>query len=246
MYCYIDECGCASIAADAVVCAVAVDEKRKKIAGVNDSKKISKAQRERVYPTLTKELQFEVVRVPVRRIEEINIHWAKYEGMKQAVHNFVSRGVKIDKIIVDGKFVISDLGLDIPQEAVIKADEKIWQVGAASIIGKVCRDNYMANLAKSHEEYSYYDWESNAGYYTPTKHRDGIILHGPCDLHRRHFVYFQYCLDRHRKYVEFVEKGGSQEEFFQKYGKHDGKSDYTIWKESKNDIWKSIIPKERK
>lgn len=242
MYCYIDECGCASIAGDAVVCAVVADKNIKKIAGVNDSKQLSKVQREKLNPILIKELQFEIQHAPVKRIEEINIHWAKYEAMRQAVLNLMSRGNKIEKVIVDGKFVIPDL--DIDQEAVIKADEKIWQVGAASIIGKVYRDTYMANLATNHEKYSYYDWEHNAGYYTP-KHRMGIIMYGPCDVHRKKFSYFQYCLDRHNQYEEFVKNGNNPEDFFSRNTKNGKKSDYVVWKESK-DWWSPVLPKEVK
>ncbi len=160
--------------------------------------------------------------------------------MKQAVLSLIERGIKIEKVIVDGKFEIPDL--DIPQEAIIKADDKLWQVGAASIIGKVHRDSLMAKLT-GFEPYSHYDWENNAGYYTP-KHRMGIILHGPSDLHRRKFVYFKYCLDRHKEYKDFVKRGNDPKDFFKPQLDADGKkiSDYSLWKKSKKEIWQPVLP----
>jgi ribonuclease HII len=240
--CYIDEVGCSSIAGPVVVCAVAVSQGQKKFDdNIKDSKQLSKVQRESLAPKLKKAFDHSVVGNSVKRIEEINIHWAKYEAMRNAVVNLIARQIPISKVIVDGKFEIPDLG--IPQEAVVKADEKFWQVGVASIIAKTTRDRLMAEFAYEHLEYSYYDWENNAGYYSP-KHRMGIILHGPCDLHRKKFSYFQYCLARHNEYREFIKNGGKAEQFF-KEDKKGKKSDYVIWKESKKDIWKPILPKER-
>jgi ribonuclease HII len=234
---YVDEVGCASIAGPVLVCAVAPG-KIKKIAGVNDSKKVSKKKRESLYPLL-QNIPHVFATSPPKRIEEINIHWAKYEIMKTAVEGLISKGIEVKKVIVDGKFTIPDL--DIEQEAVIKADAKFWEVGAASILAKVKRDRMMADLAKL-DQYSHYDWENNAGYYTPN-HRLGIILHGPTDLHRKKYDYFQYCLARHRKCQEFIKNGHTEAAYFAWEAKQIGdsnKSDYTLWKEAKKKKWKQI------
>lgn len=238
--CYVDEVGCASIAGPAVVCAVVVKPGQKKVEGVKDSKQLSKTQRSLLVPKIAAAVEFELAQASVQRIAEINIHWAKYEAMKEAVLNLVERGVEIDKVIIDGKFVIPDL--DIPQEAVVKADDKFWQTGAASILAKVNRDGMMTKLSRAFDQYSHYDWENNAGYYSP-KHRLGIVLHGPCDLHRQKFVYFKYCMSRHREYQRLAEKQSAEE--FLKDRVIDGKkkTDYTLWKESKKkDIWQPILP----
>lgn len=237
---YIDECGMASIAGPGAVCAVVADPNMKKIDGVRDSKQLSKIRREGLYRVLKSRMTYSYQTVTIERIEEINLHWAKYESMGKAILDLVKQGHNIDKVVIDGKFTIPNF--DIPQEAIIKADDKIWQVGAASIIGKVTRDNYMAKLAKKYEQYSCYDWENNAGYYSP-KHRMGIILHGPCDLHRKTFTYFQYCLDRHKEYERIVAKGDSPNEFLNRVVTgEDKKSDYTLWKEAKKNIWQPVLP----
>jgi ribonuclease HII len=158
--------------------------------------------------------------------------------MKKSILNLIKRGIKIEKVVVDGKFIIPDL--DVPQEAIIKGDDKLWQIGAASIIGKVYRDNHMAKLANDNEQYSYYDWESNAGYYTP-KHRNGIIIHGPTPLHRKNFKYFKYCLFCHNKLQDFLSEGKSVEDYkeWMRLQKKN-KSSFEIWKEGAFDCWKEI------
>lgn len=235
--CYIDEVGMSSIAGKIIVAAIVGKENSSPpLKGIRDSKEITKHGREELYPELIK-LPHAVTTASIKEIMELNVFYARFVAMKRAVLKLVADGINIDKVIVDGKFTIPDL--DIPQEAVIKADAKFWQTGAASIIAKVHRDNMMAKLAGT-KQYSYYDWENNAGYYSP-KHRDGIILHGPCDLHRTGFVYFKYCMERHIEFKEFVKQGGSPAEFFKKQA--DGKkSDYVIWKESKKGVWRPILP----
>jgi len=214
---YIDEVGQGSIAGDLYVCAV-LDDGQPKIEGVRDSKKLSKKQRNKLYPILTEQLVYSLDKATVKEIEDLNVHHAKYESMRRAVMSLISRGYKIDKVIIDGKFIIPNL--DLEQEYCVRSDDIHWQTGAASIIAKVYRDTLMEELAQQ-EKYSYYDWGSNAGYYSP-RHRLGIILHGPCDLHRKNFMYFQYCLDRHRKY-----NGEDINEFL---AKKNGMSDYAWWK----------------
>jgi len=236
---YVDEVGCASIAGPVLVCAVAVEKGQNKIEGVNDSKQLSKKKRNSLFPTLSRILPHAFATSSVERIEEINIHWSKYEAMKRAVEELVANGVQVSKVIVDGKFEIPDL--DIPQEAVIKADAKFWQVGAASILAKVKRDTMMADLTKQ-DKYSHYDWENNAGYYSP-KHRNGVILHGPTDLHRNKFEYFKYCLSRHKEYLMMVKNGKTAQDYFASEAIRSAasaKSDYVLWKEAKKNKWKQI------
>lgn len=238
---YVDEVGCASIAGPVLVCAVAPKLMRP-IKGVTDSKKLTKKKREELYPLLCKIPHTFATSSP-ERIEEINLHWAKYEAMAKAVKLLMRRRSirkeKVSKVIIDGPFVIPDL--DLPQEPIVKADAKIWQVGAASILAKVKRDRMMAQFTE-HEQYSHYDWENNAGYYTP-KHRLGIILHGPTDLHRKKYEYFKYCLARHKKYQEFIKNGQTADDYFKWETEQvagSKKSDYMIWKEAKKDKWKQI------
>jgi len=236
---YVDEVGYASIFGPLLTCAVAIDANEFKIDGIKDSKKLTKKKREELYPLIEKNYEHAFGSASPRLIEKLNIHWARYEAMKKAVEKLVKRGVKAKEVIVDGKFEIPNLSLS--QQAVIKADDKYWQVGAASILAKVKRDNALTELTKI-EKYSHYDLQNNAGYYTP-KHRDGVILCGPTDLHRRNFNYFKYCLFCHNQYKEFLRQGKTFRDYdlwAQAEAKREGKTVYTAWRDGVFDTWKEI------
>ena len=244
MIVFCDEVGYASIASSCLVCAIAVKPGHPKINGVKDSKQLSKQKREELYDVITSQLEYSFCGASPKKIEQLNIHYARYEAMRIAVEKLARRGIEIEKVIVDGKFPIPNL--KFPQEAVIKADDKFWECSSASILAKVKRDRMMAELAKI-EKYSHYDWENNAGYYTP-KQRNGIVEFGPTDLHRVNFGYFQYCLYCHEKYNEFLGQGKTLEEY-REYEKEEevkqGKSFYTIWKERPS-LWAEIKYGEKK
>jgi len=237
---YVDEVGCASIAGPVLTCAVAIEHGAPRIDGVNDSKKLTKKKREKLYPIIKDQVDYAFGLASLEEIETLNVFWARHEAMKRAIKSLMERGIRPKKVIVDGKFTLP--GLDVEQEAVIKADEKFWQVGAASILAKVKRDTAMANATKI-KRYSHYDWENNAGYYTP-KHRLGIILHGPSDLHRKSFSFFKYCLARHKEHQEFLQDGKTSDDYFEWVEKRkqekNQKSDYAMWKTGALDSWKDV------
>lgn len=236
---YVDEVGCASIAGPVMTCAVAVADDHAKIPGVKDSKQLSKQRREALYPVIADQLQYAFGSASPQKIERMNIHWAKLDAMRIAVERLARAGVEIEKVIIDGGFTIPNL--DHPQEAVVKADAKFWQCGAASILAKVKRDGVMTELGKI-EKYSHFQWESNAGYYSPA-HRDGIILHGPTELHRKGFEYFKYCMACHRKYLEFAAEGKTAEDYFAFVKEREGiykKSDYVLWRDNALDNWQEV------
>ena len=208
MIIYVDEVGCSTLAGPLVICAVATDQPNK-ILGVKDSKQLSKAQREKLFPTLSQELIHEYGFASLDLIKEKNIFWAKFEVMKQAIDKLISNGINPEKVIVDGNFTIPNLS--VPQEAIIKADDKFWQVGAASILAKVTRDRLMEEYSKE-EKYSHYDWDNNAAYPAP-KHWIGVTLFGPTDLHRKGFKTFEYYCQCHENLKSFLLNGGTEEEF---------------------------------
>ena len=146
--------------------------------------------------------------------------------MKRAIDK-LNQVHKIDKIIVDGKFTIPDI--DIPQEAIIRADTKFWEMGAASIIAKVSRDNLIAKLG---EKYPYYGLKTNAGYYTPT-HLAGLIEYGPTPYHRKEFMFFKYAMFCHNEYKQ---SNSSLENYLSTIKK----GHYSKWKEGAFDCWKEI------
>lgn len=84
-------------------------------------------------------------------------------------------------ILVDGKTLIN--GLNLPQQAIVKGDRKVFAIACASIIAKVTRDRLMTRLAK---KYPHYGLEKHKGY--PTKlHKAMLAQHGICEIHRKSF-----------------------------------------------------------
>ena len=231
--CGVDEVGVASIAGPVFTCAVLIDSKMKPLSGVTDSKKISKIKREKLVPEIEEHvIDFAFGSANINQIEKLNIHYAKFLAMKNAVEK-ISKRNRIDLVIVDGGFTIP--GLEIKQEAHPKADLNFWEVSAASILAKVKRDKLMESLAKN-DKYKHYDWESNAGYYSPN-HRAGIVLHGPSNLHRKSFAYFKYCMFCH---YDFKSKNIDKEEYLsylKSFGMH---GHHSAWKRGEFNTWKPI------
>lgn len=212
--CGVDEVGCSAIAGPVVVCAALIDTSVQRLDGVDDSKKLSRIQREDLAPLIRERAAFAFGAAGPRRIEKINIYWARYEAMRIAVMKLLRRGLVIDLVIVDGNRTISDLPDGIRQEARVKADETVWEVSCASILAKVHRDNLMSALA-GRERNSHYGWETNAGYPTPEHHR-GIIQHGATGHHRRTFASFKRGAEAHASFVGFRANGGTLEEFLKR------------------------------
>lgn len=233
---YIDEVGMGAITSCVMACAIVLPPNATPpTTNIKDSKQLTKKKREELYETL-KTLPHAFGTASPKSIETLNIFHARFLAMRRALEKM--KDYHITKVIVDGKFEIP--GIDIPQEAIIKADEKIWEVGAASILAKVKRDRVMAGLAKV-EKYSHYGWETNAGYYVKS-HKYGIVRYGPTTLHRKNFMFFQYALSCRKEYEIFVEQGKSFEDYLEyenMLSKNAGKSHYKLWKEGlKNPDWK--------
>lgn len=155
---------------------------------LNDSKKITEKNREKIFEKI---LQFEkdgllyygVASVSAEIIDEINIREATKLAMKNSYLNLLEKydNIKIDTIIVDGNFVPN---VDINAIPIIKGDEKSLSVACASIIAKVLRDRELIGMDKLYPQYG---WVSNKGYGTK-KHVEAIKKCGLVDgYHRRSF-----------------------------------------------------------
>lgn len=146
---------------------------------INDSKKLSKANREELIEEIkAKSLAWAIAEASVEEIDQINILNASFLAMKRAVLNLE---VKPEHLLIDGNRWKSDLTFSFT--CVIKGDGKYASIAAASILAKVYRDDLMEKLAV---EYPHFAWERNAGY--PTKaHRQGIEKHGSTIWHRKSF-----------------------------------------------------------
>lgn len=146
---------------------------------LNDSKKLTKKQRDLLRPIIEKEaVAYGVAFIPEEKIDEINILKASILGMHESIEKL---SVEPEHILVDGnKFVPFK---EIPHTTVVKGDGKYLNIAAASVLAKTYRDDFMEQIDK---EFPQYQWARNMGY--PTKnHRDAIREFGPTKYHRKSF-----------------------------------------------------------
>ena len=173
-----DEAGRGCLAGPVVAAAVILDYQND-IDQLNDSKKLSKKQREILLPEIKlKAISYAVGIVSHQEIDQINILNASFLAMHRA----------LDQLKYQPKFLLIDGNRfnpykDINHECVVKGDAKVKAIAAASILAKTYRDELMTNYSKDYPEYG---WEQNAGYPTK-KHRQAIKEFGICPLHRRSF-----------------------------------------------------------
>jgi ribonuclease HII len=184
----IDEAGRGPLAGPVVSGAVLILEKDfkeiKRIKSVKDSKKLSEKKRGEVYLNLVNnhKLRWGIGIVSEKIIDKINILEATKLSMIKAVKNLEKKNnIKADYLILDGKMKIN---LDTNQESIIKADDKVFSVSAASIIAKVTRDRIMIEYDK---KYPKYNFKKHKGYGT-REHLKSIKKNGICEIHRKSFA----------------------------------------------------------
>lgn len=175
--CGVDEVGRGPLAGP-VTCSAVIMDLDDLIVGVNDSKKVSKGKREKLFDViLSKAIAVSTVSYPPEKIDEMNILNATKACMADAI---TSLDVKPDIVIVDA------LQLDIHYKTfgIIHGDALSYSIASASIVAKVTRDRYMEEMAKI---YPQYDFEHNMGYGT-AKHIAALKEFGPTEIHRRSFI----------------------------------------------------------
>ena len=153
--CGIDEAGRGPLAGPVAAGAVILPPEEE-ICGINDSKKLTPAKREKLYEEITsKAISWAVGLVSPARIDEINILQATYEAMRRAESELLPQP---EVLIVDA---VRIPGLHLPQVPVIRGDAKCLSVGAASILAKVTRDRIMEEYDRLYPEYGFAE---NKGY----------------------------------------------------------------------------------
>jgi ribonuclease HII len=177
----IDEVGRGPLAGPVVACAVVMPPDRTAIRGVNDSKQLTRAEREKLATRIRAEaVAYSVGAASVREIERINIYHATVLAMRRALARLAAQGITPNYVVVDGNRIRT---LGVPHRAVVGGDARCYTVACASIIAKVTRDCLMRRLADRHPAYG---WQSNVGYGTKM-HWDSLREHGLSPHHRRHF-----------------------------------------------------------
>ena len=173
----IDEAGRGPLFGPVVASAV-VFKQEIKIDGLMDSKKISHSKRKEVFNQIIREnIDYGIGIIHEDVIDRINILNATKRAMSLAVKNLKN---KPSKLLIDGNQLIES---DIKQEAIIKGDQRISQISAASIIAKVTRDEIVKSYSKI---YPMFDLDSHKGYGTK-KHIKSLKKYGPTSIHRHTF-----------------------------------------------------------
>ncbi len=174
-----DEAGRGCLAGPVVAAAVILPA-GVRLPGLNDSKKLNQADRERLRPLIeSRALAWCVGVAEVWEIDSINILHASFLAMHRAIAGL---SIRPEHLLVDGNRFNPYAG--IQHSCIIQGDGKFRSIAAASILAKTHRDTLMAKL---HSEVPRYGWEVNKGY--PTReHRAAIAAHGPCDHHRTSFT----------------------------------------------------------
>ena len=174
----IDEVGIGCLAGPVVAAAVILDPANP-IYGITDSKKISEQRRKALADqVMANAVDWAVGQASVSEIDQHNILRASHLAMQRAYGDLKSDATLV---LVDGN---KSPCFPVESKAVIKGDETVLAIGAASIIAKVFRDGLMEELAKKYPDY---DFEKNKGY--PTKsHMQTLRAIGPCAQHRNSFA----------------------------------------------------------
>ena len=173
----VDEVGRGCLAGPVFAAAVIL-KKNIETKDIKDSKKISFKKRILISNYIKKNSIYAIGAASVDEINKINILNASLLSMKRALKKIKS---KPSIAYIDGIFVPKNI--NIKCKAIIKADEKITSVAAASIVAKVARDLFMIKLSK---KYPNYNWNKNFGYGT-AEHLYRIRKYGITKHHRKKF-----------------------------------------------------------
>ena len=175
----VDEVGRGPLAGPVVACAVVMPPDKRAMVGINDSKKLSARQREKlISKIMTRAVAVGIGAASVREIDRLNI----LQASVLAVHRALRRlPLTPDHVIVDGRTVRT---YSFAHNAVFRVDSRCHSISCESIVAKITLDRLMHSLSA---RYPQYRWENNVGYAT-ANHLRGIAEHGITPHHRRSFL----------------------------------------------------------
>jgi ribonuclease HII len=176
----VDEVGMAALAGPVVAAACLVTPEVKLIRRVNDSKILTRIQREALVPQIRARVAaVGIGAASVAEIDRLNIYHASHVAMQRALRQIG----EYDWVLVDGKRILDPTFAPGRHTEIVKGDMKSFAIAAASIIAKVTRDRLMERLST---KYPGYGWEHNCGYPT-IDHRKALRELGVTPVHRTDF-----------------------------------------------------------
>jgi ribonuclease HII len=181
----VDEVGRGPLAGPVVACAIVMAPDARAIRGVDDSKELTGAEREKLAARIRERaLGVAIGAASVREIDRINIYHASVLAIRRAISRLPQTP---HHVLIDGNPIRS---LGVEHTAVVGGDACCHSIACASIVAKVTRDRLMRALAQRHPHYR---WETNVGYGT-AEHHAGLASHGITAHHRRSFSPVQLAL----------------------------------------------------
>ncbi|OIP53754.1 MAG: ribonuclease HII [Helicobacteraceae bacterium CG2_30_36_10] len=169
--CGIDEAGRGPIAGDLVIAGCILNSH---IDGLDDSKKLNEKKREALYSEIIKDSHYHIVTFSPKQVDDDGISKCLACGLREIMQN-----LPCGEYLFDGNTTFGVEGL----QTMVKADGKIAQVSAASILAKVTHDR---NIIKDAKKYPEYEFEKHKGYGT-ARHVQMIKKYGYCEIHRRSY-----------------------------------------------------------
>lgn len=169
----MDEAGRGSWAGPVVAAAVYLP-KGAKLPGLTDSKLLTAKQRETLYSKIIQKYDYGIGEASHKEVDEFGLLQATFLAYERALQNFPWQP---DHLLIDGR---DKFKFKVPHTSIIKGDQKIRCISAASILAKVYRDELMKSYAKKYPNYLF---EAHKGYGT-RMHSSLLKIHGPCAIHR--------------------------------------------------------------
>lgn len=174
----VDEAGRGPLAGPVYAAAVILD-RRRRIRGLDDSKKLSEPARESLAAAIRERaLAWAIGVATVEEIDRVNIFHASMLAMRRAVQ---ALSIQPEEILVDGAHCPE---VECAARAIVDGDAKVGAISAASILAKTARDAEMRAL---HERFPQYGFDRHKGYAT-AEHLAALKAHGACEAYRRSFA----------------------------------------------------------
>lgn len=169
--CGIDEAGRGPLAGSLVIAGVVL---KNPVEGLMDSKKLTEKKREALYPLVLENAEYHIVTFSAQEVDAMGISKCLQQGLQS-----IQQHLPELEYLFDGN---SSFGVE-NITTMIKADSKVAEVSAASILAKVTHDREMIEVAKKYPEYGF---EKHKGYGTKA-HIEALLKHDRCEVHRKTF-----------------------------------------------------------